>query len=92
MASVDPCFYFFPALGVAFFGGEGFQFGVESDENRFWKAIGEVKSDVLDRGGAFKMWQVATAMPTGSANLRIGRFLEGLFKHGMGDYKRGTRR
>ncbi len=72
MARIDPRVHPLAAFGVALFGGEKLQFGFQAEKCGLRKAVGEVKGDVLNHVGAFKMRQISAAMPPGSAILLNG--------------------
>lgn len=88
VAGVDPGVDALAAFGAALFGGEGFQFGVQTLKDRLREAVGEMKGDMLGHVGTLKVGEVAAAMPRGSgirsANREIGvpgSVLERFLKH-----------
>jgi hypothetical protein len=72
VARVDPRVYALAAFGILLSYGESFQLGVQFLEDGLWKAVGEMKGDVLGYVGAFKVEKVAAAVPPGSAILLNG--------------------
>jgi hypothetical protein len=69
---IDPSVYTLTAFDVLFLGGEGLQFGFQSQEDGLRKAVRQMKSHMLGHVGTFKVREVSAAVPLGSAILRDG--------------------
>ena len=81
MTGVDPRVHPLAALDIPLIGGESVQIGFQSQQYLLRQAVCQMKGHMLRRLSIFKVRQISTAVPPGSAlrrtpgraNLLIGR-------------------
>lgn len=74
MPRINPRVHPLAAFDVLFLWGESFQFGSQLLQYGLREAVRQMKGDVLDDRGTFKVGEIAAAVPPGSAILLNGDF------------------